>query len=403
VQTQVLPYLRALVADGFEIHLLTFERRPPSRSERRRARDALAAQGIRWSALRYHAWPSLPATLYDIAVGALWSSAYLLRHGIRIVHARSHVAAAMGLVATRLLRGRLLFDVRGLLAEEYVDAGHWRAGGLKFRLTKAVERVLFRRADALVMLTGRIRDELLQGERALAGRGDRIEVIPCCVDADRFRFAAAEREAERQARGFAGRIVLAYVGKLGTWYLPREMAAFFAALHRQEPRAYFAVMTQSPPEAMRSALQEAGVGPHDASVAYVPPADLPRALVACAAGVSFIRPSYSKRASSPTKIGEYLAAGLPVVASAGVGDVDALLAKGDAGVIVPTLDAAAFAAAAAELLRLLQRPGTRERCQELARRELGLRTVGGPRYVAVLRRLAGERAPERTGTLSRVD
>ena len=387
VQTQVLPYLRALAAGGFEVHLLTFERRRLSAAERHEARTSLLEAGIRWSGLRYHAWPSLPATVYDIAVGAAWAAAYCRRHGIRTVHARSHVPAAMGLVLKAVLGTRLLFDMRGLLAEEYVDAGHWRADGLKFRLTKAMEKRFFRRADGIVMLTDRIREELLATEPALRGRRRDIEVIPCCVDAARFEGGEADRESHRAKRGWSGRRVLVYVGKLGSWYRPREMAAFFAALKRIEPRAYFAVFTQSEPRAMRSALEAEGIGPADAEIAYVPPDQLPQALVACDAGISFITASYSKRASSPTKVGEYLAAGLPVVSNRGIGDVDALLADHVVGVLTATLETSAFEPAARELLTLLDDPGLRSRCRAVARSELGLDTVGGPRYVALLERI----------------
>ena len=299
----------------------------------------------------------------------------------------------MGLLVKRLLGARLLFDMRGLLAEEYVDAGHWSAGGLKFRLTKAMEKHFFRRADAMVMLTGRIRDELLESEPALSGRGGDIEVIPCCVDVARFAVAPAAREAERAGRGWTGRVVLAYAGKLGSWYRPREMAAFFAALKRAEPRAFFAVLTQSPADVMWSALREAGVGRDDATVEFVAPERLPLVLSACDAGISFIEPSYSKRASSPTKIGEYLAAGLPVVTNAGIGDVDALFEDGRAGVLAPSFDAAALARAAEELLALLAQPAVRERCRDMAAGVLGLEAVGGPRYVALLRRLTEDALP----------
>ena len=50
----------------------------------------------------------------------------------------------------------LVFDLRGLLAEEYVDNGNWRRGGLKYSLTTAMERRLLRSASGIVMLTERL-------------------------------------------------------------------------------------------------------------------------------------------------------------------------------------------------------------------------------------------------------
>jgi glycosyltransferase involved in cell wall biosynthesis len=207
------------------------------------------------------------------------------------------------------------------------------------------------------------------------------------VDSARFDAEQAGREAVRAARGWTGRVVLAYVGQLGTWYRPRDMAAFFAALRRAEPRAYFAVFTQGAAGMMRAALEAEGIGDADAEVAYLPPEELPRTLVACDAGISFITASYSKRASSPTKVGEYLAAGLPVVSNRGIGDGDALLTAGSVGVLTATFEAAALEQAARQLLELLADPEVRERCRAVARAELGLDTVGGPRYVALLSRL----------------
>jgi len=62
-----------------------------------------------------------------------------------------------GVVLQVDMSDKLVFDVRGLMAEEYVDAGHWRAGSLPFRITKWFERMAFRNADSVIVLTNRIR------------------------------------------------------------------------------------------------------------------------------------------------------------------------------------------------------------------------------------------------------
>ena len=67
----------------------------------------------------------------------------MLRKGIDVVHARGHVPGLMGLALERLLGVKLLFDLRGLMAEEYVEAGRWRRDGVAFRATKWVEEKLF--------------------------------------------------------------------------------------------------------------------------------------------------------------------------------------------------------------------------------------------------------------------
>ena len=390
VATQVRPYLRALVARGHRIHLLTFETARRDAAATAALRQTLAAEGIAWHALRYHRWPSLPATLYDVARGVLCSWRLARAHGIELVHARSHVGAAIALPLRSLAGLPFVFDVRGLLPDEYADAGHWRRGGLKYRLGKAMERVFFRRAAALVVLTETVRADLAATGGPLASRDPAdVTVIPCCVDLDRSPWDEPARAALRRARGWSDRRVVVYVGKLGMWYLDAEMARFFARGHRQDPRFFLQLLTSSPADALRRTLVEAGV-PEDAfDVRAVPPAQVPALLHAADAGLSLIKPCASKRSSSPTKVGEYLAAGLPVVSTAGIGDCDRQLADGR-GVLLGSLDDAAYDAAARALAVLLDDPDTRGRCRAFAEDELSLARTGGPRYASVYARaLAG--------------
>src|SRR5262245_31950341 len=302
VQTQVVAYLRELARCGVEIHLLTFEKERLDPSKQSRIREELRCEGIEWYSLRYHRWPSLPATLYDITLGAVRALSICTRHGIPLVHGRSHVGAAMAWPGKWLRGATLLCDVRGLLADEGADVGHWSRGGLKYRLTKAIERLLLREADALVVLTKVIRADLMASEAVQRGRAPDIQVIPCCVPVERFAVDKRLRQVERHRRGWAGRRVLSYVGKLGTWYLVEEMARFFAVLRQEDSRSFFQVLTQSEPTSIRRALHHAGVPSEDFDIGRVEPEEVARVLCAADAGISFIRTCYSKRSSSPTKV-----------------------------------------------------------------------------------------------------
>ena len=329
VATQVRPYLRALTASGHRMHLLTFETARRDAAATEALRQTLADEGITWHALRYHRRPSLPATLYDIARGVLRGFRLARLHGIELVHARSHVGAAIALPLRSLLGLPFVFDVRGLLPDEYADAGHWRRGGLKYRLGKAMERVFFRRAAALVVLTEAVRADLSAAGGPLAARDPAdVTVIPCCVDLDRSPWDEPARVMRRSGRGWVDRRVVVYVGKLGMWYLDADMARFFARARRQDPRFFLQVLTSSPAVALRRALAAEGVPEGAFDVRSVPSADVAALLHAADAGLSLIKPCLSKRSSSPTKVGEYLAAGLPVVSTAGIGDCDLQLADG---------------------------------------------------------------------------
>ena len=189
VQTQVVPYLRQLSAAGIKVHLLTFEprlRESWNAEELTKQQEQLAMEGIAWVYLPYHKRPSVPATLYDVVAGARYAAKLVRRHKIDIIHARSHVPAMMGALVKRWTGARLIFDIRGFMPEEYVDAGLWPAGGRNYRALKAVERWLLSSADAFVVLTERAREILFGGLTDTDSLGRPVEVIPCCMDAERF-------------------------------------------------------------------------------------------------------------------------------------------------------------------------------------------------------------------------
>ncbi|MGV3722827.1 MAG: glycosyltransferase [Actinomycetota bacterium] len=383
VESQVVAYLRELSARGIEMHLLTFEKERLSAERRTAIAARLAAAGIQWHTLRYHQRPSLPATLYDVAAGALASAQICRRHSIRFIHARSHVPAAMALLLKRFLGCRFLFDLRGLMAEEYLDAGRWSENDLKFRLTKRMERVFFREADALVMLTHRIKADLSASEPALARRNGGIQVIPCCVDLSRFEVSDEQREEYRRQRAWTDRKVLVYLGKVGTWYRPEAMAGFFRALREREPRSFFQILTQDDPTPMLRALSELEIDPADFDLRYSPPSELPLVLSAADAAISFRAGESSKRAASPTKVGECLAAGLPVVTNSGIGDCDEMLSGARVGVVLCDFTETEYERAATLLLGLINASDVRSRCRDYASAALSLHSVGAARYAGV--------------------
>ncbi len=391
VQTQVLPYLRELGRSGIGVHLLTFEpggRDSWDKSERDEWQVRLESQGIRWRALSYHKRPSLPATLYDILAGALLSAGLRNREGIDVMHARGYVAAAMGALAKWLAGGKLIFDVRGFMVEEYVDAGLWPEGGLLYRLTKAAEKRLLKYADGFVVLTEKARGILFPNCRDADALGRPVEVIPCCVDAERFRaFDVESQDDLRREFGLEGRRVMVYVGAVGGWYLTDEMIELMAVAHELNPSAFSMVLTQGPAEIITGRLNYLGVKENDYLVKKVLPEEIPRYLKAADFALSLIKPCYSKQSSSPTKIAEYLASGLPVITNAGIGDLDDLIKEDRVGVILDGFSRESYIRVLEEMERLLLEPGIAERCRDSARNRFDLVNIGGVRYRMLYQRM----------------
>jgi glycosyltransferase involved in cell wall biosynthesis len=383
-QSQVLPYLRELSRRGVSFTLLSFERPAALAAHADKVetlRKQLAAQGIQWHWLRYHQTPSLPATIFDVLNGVRLARRLIKSNQLELVHARSHIPATIALTLKKLCGVRMIFDVRGLMADEYVDANHWRKDSLPYRLTKTMERRALAAADGVVTLTDAIWPIINQWE-GLRGRDDIVhKVIPCCADLDLFRFSEADRERRRSELGLANRFVFTYSGSIDGWYLTEEMADFFASVLKRRSDAHALWLTPTKHDRIRSLMQQRGVAESRYTIVAAQPQEVPSYLSSSDAGIAFIKPCFSKLASSPTKYAEYLACGLPIAINAGIGDSDALVTEEHAGTLISEFNLEEYgkAAIAIELLANDQER-TRKLMRAIAERLFDVRGVGVERY-----------------------
>ena len=385
-QTQVLPYLRELAKKGVEFTLLSFERprafEPAGVAKCEELKRELQTQGIDWHWLRYHQRPSLPATFYDVLAGFRKARSLVKRKQIEMVHARGHIPASIGVWLKVWCDTKLLFDLRGLMAEEYVDAEHWRKGNLPYRITKSTEVEILAAADGIVTLTEKIWPIIREWE-GLRGRTPHHEVIPCCVDLQRFQFNDEDRKRRRAELGLGDQFTFVYSGSLDGWYLTEKMADFFASVVRRDAEAHLLWLTTGSHERVRELMKARNIATRNFSVLSVAAVDVPSYLAAADAGLSFIKPCLSKIASSPTKNAEYLACGLPIVINEGIGDSDALVDQWRAGVLIKEFNETEYETAAREIEAMVVAPEARVKARRVAEQLFHLETVGGERYAAL--------------------
>lgn len=430
VQTQVLPYLREIGKGkskkvkgktdeeaNIKVSLLTFEpnRGADDLAEFEKVRSSLAAEGIEWEWLSYHKRPSAIATAWDVFRGAFYIGRRIAQFDV--LHGRVHVPTLMAALARNFSRRKpkLLFDIRGFFPEEYTDAGVWPEGGWLYRSAKRVERWLMNEADGFVVLTEKARAILFPGLSTTPSAehpaddasahllkpggelshaiGDPplerpVEVIPCCVDLARFASVTEDVRAEmRRELGIGDRRTIIYVGSFGGWYMTDEMMNLFAAARERDPNVFVIILTQRDKEKAAERLRSKSFADRDYFVGSAAPSDVPRYLSAADISLSFIKACYSKQSSSPTKLAEYLACGLPIICNPGVGDVDSLILNNRVGILVDGFSNESYLKALQEIDDL---GDVREWCRETAAREFDLETVGGAKYRLLYNKLLGE-------------
>lgn len=392
-QSQVLPYLRGLSKKGVFFTLLSFERQgafePAGVTRCKALQIQLSEQNIEWHWLRYHQRPSLPATVYDVMAGIRTAQSLIKQNHIEMVHARAQIPATIALVLKKRYGIKMIFDIRGLMAEEYVDANHWKQGSIPYRLTKAMETRALAAADGVVTLTRKIWP-VIREWKGLRGRKVVHEVVPCCTDLELFRFRAEDRERRRKDLGLEGKFVVVYSGSIDGWYLTERMAEFFSHLKTARQDAHFLWLTHGSHERVRQLMRAKGLSDSDYTVTSTSSRDVSSYLSASDAGLAFIKPSFSKQASSPTKYGEYLACGLPLIINSGVGDSDELMMTEGVGVLVSEFSNSEYARAALAVDALTKQSlKTRERTRAVAERLFDVRGVGIESYARLYETILG--------------
>lgn len=346
-QSQVLPYLFGLAKKGCTIHLISFEK--PERNEDIPTIQRLCDDnGILWHPLDYTKNPPLISTLKDVS--SMYKYAKKLNKNINfdIVHCRSYISALVGRKLQKNYGLKFIFDMRGFWADERIEGGIWNKKNpifnLVYRYFKKKEIEFLNTADAVVSLTEAGKKEIESWDNFVSKK--EIEVIPCCVDVDRFdrnKIPKEETIRIKQGLGIAENdFVLGYIGSIGTWYMLEEMLDFYSVYRKSNANTRFFFLSGESETIVKKKALERGIPTEEIIVKRVMHSEVPKYITVFDFSIFFIRPTFSKTASSPTKQGELMAMGLPILCNAGVGDTDLIIEKYNSGVVLGKLNEEMF-------------------------------------------------------------
>ena len=369
-QSLVLPAIKRLARLGADLTLVTFEKPADlaNKDEMGRIGASLDDHGVRWMPLKYHKRPKAPATCYDIVHGVARGIASNLRVRPDVVHARTFIGGLMGLVLAPLLQARLVYHNEGFYPDEQVDGGVWKANSIPHRVAKALERLMYARADGIITMSHR-GSQVVERIPAVRRRETPVIVVPSCVDLNHFKRGESKpRAGQRPLR-------LVYVGSVGGRYLLDKAARFAAVASRELGNVRLRVLTRQEPGLVASLLRAGGLSDDAWSVNAVSHSAMPLELADQDAGLFFLEQGLSEHGCSPTKIGEYWAMGLPVVTTPNVSDTDDIIRKERVGVIVSENSDDAYHQAALELRSVLEDPDLANRCRRAAETHYALESA----------------------------
>ena len=324
-RSQILPYVEGLNLNSqFKFTIISFEK-IHDQNEVGKLKAILYSKNIDWIPLAYTKNPPILSTIWDIFRLQKTITKIFKSKEINLLHCRSYITSIVVLNFKLKFNIPFIFDMRGFYADERVDGKLWNKNKFPFskiyKYFKKKEREFLEHADYTISLTENGKKEI---ESWKIPNQSPIKVIPCCTDENLFKpknISNKRKELGIQKNDF----ILSYIGSIGTWYMLDEMLDFFKVLNEKIPSAKFLFITKDNPDLVFSKAEQKGILRERLIIQPSPRELMPSYISVSDFSIFFILPVFSKKASSPTKMGEIMNLGIPIICNSGVGDVDNIM------------------------------------------------------------------------------
>lgn len=340
-QSQVIPYLSNLTKFGYTFTILSCDKADKYAANKEYVETLIAPFPIKWVSVRYHKNPPVLSSVYDFyALKKAATKLHAINH-FDMVHTRPGLPTLVALYLKKKFGIKFLNDIRGFWADERVDGGMWNLQNPIFKRVynffKQHEYNCLLKADYVTCLTYTARKEIHTWKN-IPNQPIPIEVIPCSTDMGLFDQDKIDQSLKEKFKAELNigddDFIISYLGSIGGWYLTDEMMRFCKNVGDKIPHAKFLFISPHGRDMIAAAAAKCGLAAEKLIVKQGKRHEVPVLLSFSNYSLFFIKACYSKISSSPTKHGEIMAMGIPVITNSGVGDVEEIVTKYNAGYVI---------------------------------------------------------------------
>lgn len=323
-RSQILAYLSRL-SDEYQFTIVSFEKANDfaDSSKVKALLEECASYDIDWQPKIYHHKPRLLATLWDLSV-LLHATWRFSRSGrAELVHCRSYIPAIAALFAGKITKVPFIFDMRALWLDEMIDAGRLEHGSITHKILVSLETKLLKEAAHVISLTQAAVYYLQDKQTHL--KSQKFSVITTCVDLNKFKTRPIENLPKK-------------LGTMGTvisgWYHLDWLFLTLQTQMKKDKSAIFKIVTRDSEQKLRQMASQYGIEDSRLEITSSNPDDISNNIANMKAGLLYFTAGISKLGSAPTRMGEFLACGIPVIGNRSVGDMADLIERYDVGVVI---------------------------------------------------------------------
>ena len=320
----MLSYIESL-SSRFDIDIISFEKASDLKTEKKDIlKSRLEQKAIKWHCLKYHSKPSIIATMFDLISGLFVSILILSKSKKRIVHVRSLLPGIMILPLKKLFKFKLIFDMRGFWPEEKADRAGWSRTSYKYLLSEYFQDKIISKSDKIVTLTNQAKYKILDNFSKLDPSV--FEVIPTCTDTTKFKFFEYQEDSNFE-------IIFGHLGSVDTAYSVDPILKMIKNFEEIGKKVKIIFFNKGSHEYIESKLEQYNISQGAFQISEVDFGNLSSHLKKIHIGCFFANYSTSIIGSLPTKIGEFLSTGRPIICNPANEDIIKIIKNNKVGLV----------------------------------------------------------------------
>ena len=363
-QSQIVPYVSAISSAGHSLTIVSYEKVERTKEQIKLMEIKLQKIGVNWFRLEFR-----PGKLW--AIKRLISGLLLIRKLCRdlqpdFLHLRGFFPAIIFQLS--LCKVPFLYDFRGFALGEWVDIGKINPSSLLYSFLFRLDHKAVKNASGLVVLEECAKNLL---EDTYDVPNVPFKVIKTCADLKLYK-----KQKNVYKNGHILRFV--FLGGARFPYRPDLALILIGKFIDLGYDCYIDFINEGDHGIIKRAKDVTNMSDEKVQVITCEHSEIPDILATYDCGLVMVETSYWRRVCSPTKIGEYLASGLPVISLEGIDAIDELANR---TVCVTTVSPRELQGhfqddKAHQILSFIKSTGVAQKCKILANDEFNLETAG---------------------------
>ena len=256
--------------------------------------------------------------------------AYILKKWVQKKHIDGLICenlwcAYIGAMVSKELGIKSVFDYHGIVPEESVYDNRCKIGDKDYNYLKSIEKYAINNSTNIICVSNRFKNYIID---TFGVDKDKISVVPCCVNDIPDTINFEKRKEIRASLGIERRKVIIYAGSIVKYQCVDEMIEIFSNLIKVDNSFYFLFLSAyNNYESLKGKFAQYHIDESFYTMRSVKQDEVFNYLCASDFGFLIRDNNLLNKVSSPTKLAEYLMAGLPIVATNSVGDINDISSK----------------------------------------------------------------------------